>query len=121
MRKLIFFACLCFLAYNICSEPVLNKVLNHDKDKLEVIFTNNLSKADLGKIKTDLKAKGIDITYNHTSFNYRGKLSGITFSVDCNDGFTGQSSTKHLIFNRQVGFRRDYNLLAAESFVIGSI
>jgi hypothetical protein len=117
MRYLIFFVGIYFLAFSLWNKPFLVKIVIHDKDKIKVIFTNQLSKEDLVKIKS----KGIDIFYNRTSFDYDGRLCGIAFSVDCKDGFSGTTNTDHLNFMQRVGFIRDYSLGASSAFMIGSL
>jgi hypothetical protein len=121
MRYLVFFAGLYFLGYSIWHKPIFDKVINQNKDKIEVIFSNKLSQYDLDSIKTELKSHGIDISYNHTSFDFSGKLSAIDFSVDCNDGFKGTSRSNYLYFTQKVGFVRDYSFNSSSGFMIGNI
>jgi hypothetical protein len=89
------------------------------KEKIEVIFTNKLSFDDLVKIKEELKQDKITLTYKRLEFDGENLLKGISFSVDCNDGFKGSGGYEELTNENNIGFCRDYTGKAEMPFIVG--
>ena len=94
-------------------------------DYIEVKFTKETTQQNLSDIKTALKERNIDIEYTETTFDKTGQLEGISFKVDCNDGYSGSASmsTKGivgLLTDLDVGFYRDYRENSSSSFGSGT-
>jgi hypothetical protein len=89
------------------------------KEKIEVIFTNKLNFDDLVKIKEELKLDKITLIYKRLEFDEENHLKGISFSVDCNDGFKGNGGYEELTNENNIGFCRDYSGKVEMPFLIG--
>ncbi|CAM1346469.1 PspC domain-containing protein [Tenacibaculum crassostreae] len=79
--------------------------------KAELIITKETTKKQLEELVSWFKnKKNIDIDFSDTEFHPDGKIKAYSLTVDCNDGFNGQSSFKGIIVNDgKHGFTRKYN------------
>jgi hypothetical protein len=115
--KVIILATISFMFANkfIYSQTLIMKT----KEKIEVIFTNKLTFDDLVKIKDELKQNKITLIYKKLEFDGENHLKGISFSVDCNDGFKGNGGYIELTNENNIGFYRDYSGKVEMPFVVG--
>ena len=97
------------------------KAINNPKEgRIEVIFNRLLKFNDLVKIKLDLAEKGISLDFKKLEFNENGGLLNISFSVDCNDGFSGNGAKSNLTNQSKYGFYRDYTKGNPASLAFGT-
>ncbi|HEY1113788.1 MAG TPA: hypothetical protein VGE66_09505 [Chitinophagaceae bacterium] len=89
------------------------------EEKVEVIFSRQMTFADLVKIQKELADKGIVLDYRKLEFDGEGKLLAIHFLVDCGDGFTGDAQ-RRLTYDGRFGFFRDYAQNAQTPFGTGN-
>jgi hypothetical protein len=78
-------------------------------DKVEVVFTNQMTKSDLLRIQKELSKRGMVIEYSNLKFNEAGKLTGLQFFVICEDGFMGGAQVLRLQDDAKFGFLRDFS------------
>jgi len=109
--------------FDITKAPVKQVVKSSTKKdylekRIEVKFTNQMTKEDLERIQKDMKAEKIELTFPSTEYDEQGKLKSIFFVVKTNDGFSGTATSIDLIRN-PIGFYRDYNEGAKSSFGTG--
>jgi hypothetical protein len=78
-------------------------------EKVEVVFTTQMTKSDLLRIQKELSAKGMVIEYSQVKFNPQGKLTALQFFVICEDGFMGGAQVLRLDDNAKFGFLRDFS------------
>lgn len=91
--------------------------LTLENDRIEVVFSNDLTKDDLMKLKEDLLSLAkITIQYDVLDYNRKGKIKNIRFSVDCHDGFEGEYGIDKVSDDFKFGFYRDYRPGAASPF-----
>jgi len=98
--------------------------LYKNQGRIEVIFNRHLEFNDLVKIKLDMSQHGIILDYQKLEFDEFGKLTFISFKVDCRDGFSGSASNFGSIelFNQtRLGFYRDYTEGVESPFGTGGI
>ncbi len=123
MKKAIVYA-LVLLSIVICSFKTSTsngRTARNDDQMVRVVFNNQMTFDELVKIKNDLHAKHIDLTYKMIGFDEDNHLSKIDFKVDCNDGFKGGAGADHLTSRSAFGFYRDYTKNAASPFGTGAI
>lgn len=91
--------------------------------RVEAYFTNTHTETDLMNIKAELGAQKIILNYTHTAFDANGHLTELSFSVDCQDGFSGTASTKQVpsAGEARFGFFRDPRPGAITPFQTGEI
>mgnify|MGYP000120810844 CR=1 FL=1 len=79
--------------------------------KAELIITKETTKKELEKLADWFKKrKNIDIDFSDSDFYPDGKIKTYSLTVDCNDGFNGNSVYKGVIINNgKHGFTRKYN------------
>ncbi len=75
---------------------------------VDITFNSRLSEEDLQDIKSRLAKIDISIEYSQLKFNKKGKLKGLKFDVNCNDGFSGSASSPNITKRLHVYFYRDY-------------
>ena len=105
------------------STPIKNEFLPlaiEGKNRVEIVFDRKMSFDDLVNIRRDLKKKGIDLEFKELSFDKYQKLEGISFQVDCNDGFSGASGVS-ILGRKDFGFFRDYTERVKVPFGVGNI
>ena len=76
---------------------------------VDVKFTNQLTQADLDKIKEDLKTQDIDLNYDLLEFDDKGNLKRINATIDYNDGTSGSFKSRELTSSDKPGFYRDFS------------
>jgi len=86
---------------------------------VEVIFTQDMDKAGLERIREEVKAKGIDLQYTNMSFK-DDSLQAISFSVETQAG-SGTASTDQIKPEGRFGFRYDPRPEAVVPFGVGSL
>ena len=59
---------------------------------IEVVFDRQMDIESLVKLKQDLTAQGVELTYTKLEFDPQGKLLMIDFSVSA-DGYNGSASS----------------------------
>lgn len=111
---------LLLLAFVCLTLPALNA---QSARRVEVLFSNTHTKTDLMNIKAELGAQKILLEYTHTAFDADGRLTGIAFSVDFQDGFKGSASTDKVpaAGEGKFGFFRDTRASARTPFGTGII
>jgi hypothetical protein len=107
MKNIIFAFGLLLISTALTSQESYTEFIIND-DKVVVNFNSKIEFADLVNLKSELEKKGITIEFTELKFNDENKLQDIAFSVNCNDGFSGTASKKHLTKNETVGFYRYY-------------
>lgn len=113
MQKLLF-----LLAFACLSLPSLTA---QNVPKVEAFFQRYHTKADLMNIKAELESMKILVEYTHMAFDADGKLTELSFNVDCQDGFKGSAKSDAVPSDLSFGFIRDYRPGAATAFVVGNI
>lgn len=88
-------------------------------DVVEVVFTQDMDKADLERIREEVKTKGVDLTYESMSFK-DGRLHAISFGVKTTVG-SGTATTDEVKPEDPFGFRYDPRPKAAVPFSVGSL
>ena len=73
-------------------------------DRLEVVFTSDMTRADLDRIQKDLAQKGIVLEYASLRFDATGHLQGIRFYVVFANGLMGSASCQRLPADQRFGF-----------------
>lgn len=91
-----------------------------EEPKVEVVFSRQMTFADLVQIQKELAAKGIVLDYRKLEFDGEGKLLAIHFVVDCGDGFKGDAQ-RRLSYDSRFGFFRDYAKNAITPFGTGNL
>lgn len=94
---------------------------NKEQGKIEVNFDRHLEFNDLVKIKLDMSQHGIVLDYKKLEFDESGKLTVISFLVDCKDGFYGSATSSELTNQTRFGFYRDYAKDAESAFGTGGL
>jgi len=82
------------------------------EERIEVVFTEELTFEHLFYLKEDLKTKGITINYRSLAFDKNNQLQSIDCEINCNDGFSGSFTTNYLHPDdkgKRHGFYRDYS------------
>jgi len=89
------------------------------RKKVEVTFNSQFNFNKLVLLKDSLqKNYKITIDYRSLQFNKEGGLTKIYFTVNCNDGYSGEAKADNLNRSDRFGFIRDYSN-DAEPFVTG--
>ncbi len=88
-------------------------------DVVEVVFTQEMDKADLKRIREEVKAKGVELTYKSKSFK-DGRLYAISFGVRTTVG-SGTATTDKIKPEDRFGFRYDPQPEASVSLSVGSL
>lgn len=88
-------------------------------DVVEVVFTQDMDKADLERIREEVRTKEIDLTYKSKSFK-DGHLHAISFGVKTAKG-SGSAATDGIKPDDRFGFRYDPRPEAAVPFSVGSL
>ncbi|MEO6683150.1 MAG: hypothetical protein ABIN48_10035 [Ginsengibacter sp.] len=99
----------------------LNKNQFLEKSKIEVVFNRQTGFVELVMIKADLEKKHIILNYKKIEFDNKGELIALSFSVDCQDGFSGSASTQELKNDVPFGFYRDYSKDTKSPFGTGGL
>jgi len=92
-----------------------------EKEFIQASFNSTMTMEDLNSVKDKLHDAGIDIHYNYATFKRSGRLSSLSFVVDCKDGYKGSASQKFILRNSQFGFFRDSRENAKIYFKVGSL
>jgi hypothetical protein len=92
-----------------------------EQGKIEVNFDRHLEFNDLVKIKLDMSQHGIVLDYKKIEFDDYGKLTFISFQVDCKDGFSGSATSSELTNQTRFGFFRNYVKDAEIAFGTGGL
>ena len=77
------------------------------KENVVIVFTRKQDFNELVKLKLDQSDKGITLKFRKLVFDDFGKLTEISFNVDCNDGFAGSAGAKLTI--TPFGFYRKFD------------
>lgn len=86
-------------------------------NRIDVVFDKNTSVEDLASVKEQLAERNISIKFSNISFTEKGNLKAIEFTVDCKDGFKGNSKIGNLLVDgSNLGFFRDYTEGIADPF-----
>ena len=111
---------LLLLAFVCLALPALNA---QTARRVEAYFSNTHTQSDLMNIKAELGAQKILLDYTHTAFDADGRLTELAFTVDCQDGFKGNASTKHVpsAGEPKFGFFRDPRPGAVTAFQAGEV
>ena len=117
MKYLSCFTLLLFLSISVSAQ----QGVMIEKEFIEVSFNSTMDKEDLDSISNKLLNRGITLNYKESTFDKNGKLSSISFKVDCNDGFSGSASLNFLTGKSRFGFRRDYSEKVKIPFQTGSL
>ena len=113
---------LCFILMVFLSGSVFSQQgVRIEEDFIEISFNSTMDADDLELIRSNLQERKIELNYEETTFYKNGKLSSISFKVDCRDGFSGSASRKFLTKNSRFGFQRDYAKGVKYSFRTGSL
>ena len=96
-----------------------SKSVKQNENRIEVLFTTAMTKDSLEKIQSSLKEKNIRLDYLETKFDEGGHLTGLSFKVDCGDGYAGESGRNDLKQIKRFGFFRDYTQNADPPFAVG--
>ena len=78
------------------------------QDQIQIPFTNQLTKADLEAIKTDLAKVGMTADYTSLEFTNEGKLKGISAKVSTGSGSVSWNS-KEVTANSYPVFKKEPN------------
>ncbi len=92
---------------------------NEKNDRIEVLFTRNMSFNDIVKVKLDMAERGITLNYKLLRFDDEGRLMSISYEVDCHDGFKGSAVNHRIGYNDRFGFYRDYRSESSSPFGTG--
>lgn len=84
------------------------QVYDSDQRRVEVCFNSTLTQKDIDKFQQTMFMYGIVLSYDTVTFDRKGRLESIGFTVDCKDGFTGGARTESLKKKSRFGFFRDY-------------
>ena len=74
------------------------------RDRLEVVFTSEMTRADLDRIQKDLARQGIVLEYAFLRFDANGHLQGIRFYVVFANGLMGSATCNRLQTDQRFGF-----------------
>lgn len=79
--------------------------------KAELIITSETTKSELQKlVRWFKKRRNIDIDFDGSEFDAKGKIIKYALHVDCNDGFHGRTKQQKLVIaNGKHGFVRHYD------------
>ena len=99
----------------------INQGRHESKPKIEIVFNRQTGFIELVMIKADLEKKHIILNYRKIEFNKEGELIALSFSVDCQDGFSGSASTDELRSEVRFGFYRDYSKDTKSPFGTGAL
>lgn len=108
--------CLALFSYNIDSKNFKLK-----SGIIKVVFDNKMTFDELSIIKLDLQKKKVNLNFDKLEFDKNHHLKKIKFSVNCNDGFSGEASTDVLPSKSNFGFIRNYSENSLEPFIIGGL
>ncbi|HMS70123.1 MAG TPA: helix-turn-helix domain-containing protein [Saprospiraceae bacterium] len=91
-------------------------------NRIEAVFTNNLTLDSLIRVKNELLTYGITVSYKKLEFDTQDKLAKIYCDVNSNDGFGGSFGTDMLYIDKtkRIGFVRDYSKKAKNPFCTGA-
>jgi hypothetical protein len=100
-----------------------NSSINKEESKprVEIIFNRHTGFTELLLIKAHLEKKSIILDYKKIEFNKKGELIALSFTVNCQDGFSGSASTDNLTTDKSFGFYRDYSKGAESPFGTGNL
>lgn len=96
-------------------------LIRGENDTVLVVFNSATTFEDLATIRSEMKSKGIVLSYLRIEFNEGGGLKEIKIKVDCKDGFSGTASSKILTPESQFGFKRDYSQNSEDPFTVGNL
>lgn len=71
-------------------------------------FTNKMTMDDLIEVRADLSKKGISLEYTTIKFNENARLTDLSITADCNDGFSGTGTIEEFSNMKTLSFTRDY-------------
>ncbi len=120
-KKIIFIPFFLLMLTAIFSFVSLKNPDKGKQDQVELIFTRQMGFNDLVKAKLDMAEEGITLKYKLLKFDDEGRLSGIAFQVNCNDGFSGSASNLFLSYEDGFGFIRDYRPGSESPFLMGKL
>jgi hypothetical protein len=90
------------------------------KERLEICFDKHTSFAELVSIKEQCEKLGIILSFKNIEYKNYGELSALSFTPDCQDGFSGSATSDDIIhINQKFGFFRDYRKDAIIPFATG--
>lgn len=119
MKNAFVISMLLFMLYGF---SIPKSALNRGEiDTVLVVFNSNTTFEDLARIRSEMKTKGIILSYLKIEFNEGGGLKEIKIKVDCKDGFIGTASSKILTPESQFGFKRDYSQNSEDPFTVGNL
>jgi hypothetical protein len=91
-------------------------------DMVMLVVDHNASLKELVQYQEELKAKAnIDFRIKQVSFDDQGKLLSLSYSVDCNDGFSGGSSHRFTNETQKIGFYRRGDENIESPFMVGNM
>ncbi len=120
-KKIIFIPFFLIILTAVFSFANFKNTDSGKQDRVELIFTRQMSFNDLVKAKLDMAEEGITLKYKLLKFDNEGRLSGIAFQVDCHDGFSGSASNLFLSYEGSFGFIRDYGAESESPFITGNL
>lgn len=79
------------------------------QNKIEIPFTNQLTKADLEAIKADLAKADMNVDYSNLKFTSEGKLEAISANITFKDGTGNSFTATELSSSNYPIFKKDLN------------
>jgi hypothetical protein len=118
MRTLTLLAMLCMAQATLSPLFAQSKTVHHNKKRVEVLFTSQMTQFDLDAIVAQMKKKDIRLKISKTKYDATGHLQSLRIDVNCKDGFSGGAEAQ--LSGQRFGFIRDYKNKSVP-FQVGNI